>query len=37
MEKKKVKIIGFGDAGFNCIEKMLNMNTIEVEFIEICD
>lgn len=35
MEKKKVKIIGFGDAGFNCIEKMLNMNTIEVEFIEI--
>lgn len=35
MKNKKVKIIGFGDTGFNCIEKMLNMNTIEVEFIEI--
>ena len=35
MENKKIKIIGFGDTGFNCIEKMLNMNTIGVEFIEI--
>lgn len=35
MKNKKVKIIGFGDTGFNCIDKMLNMNNINVEFIEI--